>query len=49
MSKVAVVFWSGTGNTETMAATLVADGVMANNAPDDAALAECDSLGAALA
>lgn len=30
-------------------ATLVMDGVMANNAPDDTALAECDSLGAALA
>lgn len=30
-------------------ATLVMDGVMANNAPDDEALAECDGLGAALA
>ena len=30
-------------------ADLVMDGVMANNAPDDAALAECDGLGAALA
>ena len=39
MSKVAVVFWSGTGNTE----------MMANNAPDDTALEECKALGAALA
>ena len=30
-------------------ANLVMDGVMANNAPDDAAIAECESLGAALA
>ena len=30
-------------------ASLVADGVMANNAPDDSALAECEDLGAALA
>ena len=30
-------------------ANLVMDGVMANNAPDDAALDECASLGAALA
>ena len=30
-------------------ANLVMDGVMANNAPDDAALAECDTLGASLA
>ncbi len=29
--------------------TLVCDGVMANNAPDDAALAECAALGEALA
>ena len=30
-------------------ANLVMDGVMANNAPDDGALSECDGLGAALA
>ena len=30
-------------------ANLVMDGVMANNAPDDGAIAECESLGAALA
>ena len=29
-------------------ANLVMDGVMANNAPDEAALAECEGLGAAL-
>ena len=39
MSKVAVVYWSGTGNTEAMA----------NNAPYDSALEECRSLGMALA
>ena len=33
----------------TAGANLVMDGVMANNAPDDRALAECDGLGAALA
>ena len=31
MSKVAVVYWSGTGNTEQMA-NAVASGVMANHA-----------------
>ena len=30
-------------------ANLVTDSVMANNAPDDGAIAECESLGAALA
>ena len=48
MSKVAVVFWSGTGNTEAMAEA-VADGLMANNAPDANVLDECKSLGRALA
>ena len=55
MSKVAVVYWSGTGNTEAMAnavkagADLAAESVMANDAPDDDALAACKALGAALA
>ena len=58
MSKVAVVFWSGTGNTQTMAdavaagaqgANLAVDSVMANNEPDDDALEACKALGAALA
>ena len=95
MSKFAVVYWSGTGNTEQMAnavaegivaaggqaevftaadvglfgsygwgdgewmrtwqagvegdgCTLVADGVIANEAPDDEALAACRDLGAKL-
>lgn len=60
MSKVAVVFWSGTGNTEAMAeavaagargagAVLAVESVMANEAPDDEAVAACKALGAALA
>ena len=55
MSKVAVVFWSGTGNTQTMAdavaagANLAVDSVTANNEPDDDALDACKALGAALA
>ena len=38
MNKVAVIYWSGTGNTEAMA----------NEAPDDNALAACRALGAEL-
>ncbi len=34
---------------DSAGAALVNDGVMANNAPDDAAIAECKELGAALA
>ena len=55
MSKVAVVYWSGTGNTEAMAnavadgAVLACDSVTCNNAPDDDAIAACGALGAALA
>ena len=61
MSKVAVVFWSGTGNTEAMA-NKVADGAKAAGAevacgegiitqetPDDDALAKCKELGKTLA
>ena len=36
--KTAIVYWSGTGNTEAMA----------NDAPDDDALATCKALGEAL-
>ena len=43
MSKVAVVFWSGSGNTEAMAP------VICNDAPDDDALAALAELGKALA
>ena len=39
MSKVAVVYWSGTGNTAAMA----------NNTPEEDSLQECRDLGAALA
>lgn len=60
MSKVAVVFWSGTGNTAAMAtaveegakaagAQLAYECVMANNAPNDDDIEECKSLGRALA
>ena len=38
MSKLAVVYWSGTGNTEAIA----------NDEPDDEAVAACKALGAAL-
>ena len=43
MSKVAVVYWSGTGNTEQMAA------VVAAGAPEGDGEEECRKLGAALA
>ena len=39
MNKVAVIYWSGPGNTEAMA----------NEAPDDNALAACRALGEELA
>ncbi len=39
MSKIAVVYWSGTGNTEAMA----------NAVADDDGKAKCAALGAALA
>ena len=54
MAKAAVVFWSGTGNTEEMAnavaagAIMAADFVICNDAPDDEAVAACEVLGAAL-
>ena len=91
MSKIAVVYWSGTGNTEAMAnevamfsdcegklggkkialfgsygwgdgewmrtweetckadgAVLACDSVLANEAPDDDAVAACQALGKAL-
>ena len=54
MAKAAVVFWSGTGNTEEMAnavaagAIMAADFVICNDAPDDEAVAACKALGAAL-
>lgn len=54
MAKAAVVFWSGTGNTEAMAnavadgAIMAADFVICNDAPDDEAVAACEALGAAL-
>lgn len=59
MSKVAVVYWTGTGNTGMMAEGVAegakADGakvagmVTCQNAPDDGALEECRALGRALA
>lgn len=54
MSKVAVVFWSGTGNTEEMAgevlegANLVCDSVICADAPDEEAKKACRDLGASL-
>ncbi|MCI6406150.1 MAG: hypothetical protein PUF58_01640 [Collinsella sp.] len=45
MSKIAVVYWSGTGNTEAMA-DLVAEGAAS---ADDEAEAACRALGAELA
>lgn len=54
MSKIAVVCWSGTGNTQTMAeavpagAKFACNGVICNEAPDDEALDNCKALGKAL-
>ena len=54
MSRIAIVFWSGTGNTAQMAqaisagALLVADPVIAHEAPDENALYECRALGRSL-
>lgn len=59
MSKnVAIVYWSGTGNTEEMARAVAAgvesagvnvvSTVIANNAPDDEALEACSAAGRAL-
>ena len=49
MSKVAVVYWSGSGNTEAMAAAVAADPVICNDAPDDDTAASLTALGKALA
>ena len=60
MSKIAVVYWSGTGNTKSMAdavedrcraagAELVSDSVISNDAPGDEETEKCRELGAALA
>lgn len=55
MSKFAVVYWSGTGNTEAMAAAVAEGAVLAhecvicNDSPDDDAVAACNALGASLA
>ena len=57
MSKSAVIYWSGTGNTEAMAQAVLdglngagedGEGLTVNEAPDDIALAECTALGKAL-
>lgn len=51
MNKVAVVYWSGTGHTQTMAEA-VAKGsegtLICQDKPDDDARAECVALGRAL-
>lgn len=39
MGKIAIVYWSGTGNTEAMAN--IVSILLANETPDDAAIAEC--------
>ena len=60
MSRIAVVYWSGTGNTQRMAeaaaegarsagAVLVCDSVTCSERPDDEALTSCQALGAARA
>lgn len=50
IKNVAVVFWTGTGNTEVMA-NAVAEGAAAAGAeaPDDEAVEACQALGRALA
>ena len=52
MSKVAIVFWSATGNTETMddgAQLFSEEGLICNETPDDDVQAACRKLGADLA
>ncbi len=56
MSKVAVIFWSGSGNTAAMAqavaegALLVEDeGLIVNETPDAVGLEACRKLGEVLA
>ena len=48
--KSAVVYWSGTGNTEATAqgVNLVCECVICTETPDDAALEACRALGKAL-
>ena len=48
MSKTAVIYWSGTGNTEAMAKE-VAESVICNEMPDAEAVEKCRALGASLA
>ena len=56
MSKIAVVYWSGTGNTEVMAyyvaegagAVFAYDSVMCTDSPDAEAVRACKALGEAL-
>lgn len=54
MSKIAVVYWSGSGNTEAMAyavvdgAVFACEPVICNEMPDNDDLASCKELGAAL-
>ena len=40
MSKIAVVYWSGTGNTEAMA-NLIADGIKEAGAEVEVATSDC--------
>ena len=56
MSKVKVVYWSGSGNTQAMADAVASgiksvggEGVIANSAPDDDAISQCEDLGRQLA
>lgn len=48
MSKVSVVYWSQSGNTQAMAEA-VGKGVICQETPDADAIAACEALGKALA
>ena len=60
MGKTAIVYWSGTGNTEEMAkaiqagtreagAKLFSDGLIVENGPTDEDLKACEALGKSFA
>ena len=53
MNKIAVVYWSGTGNWEAqcreLGAAIASEPVTCANQPEEDTLAACKNLGAALA
>ena len=49
MNKLAIVYWSGTGNTEQMANLYDEEGLIVNEVPDADAQEVCRELGRKLA